>query len=80
MIHLNFKKLIKRIGAGVICAAMVVTTAVSSIPLSKAIEADAADTSWTGFPTSDDFIAQACKLLGKTYVWGGKGVTEQIIC
>lgn len=72
---LNFKKLIKRIGAGVICAALTVTTAVSSLSLTRAINADAADTSWNGFPTSDEFIAQACKLLGKTYVWGGKGVT-----
>lgn len=66
------KKLISRVGAGLLAIALLATTFLSLVP---SFGAKAAETSTTngwiaqlnGFATKDELLTQACKLLGKPY-------------
>ncbi|MBR1459953.1 MAG: Cna B-type domain-containing protein, partial [Oscillospiraceae bacterium] len=71
----KFKKISKRIGAGImagICAvSMLATSAVAVVP----VEAASLSTENDAFPSADALIAQAATLLGTKYGFGFKGYT-----
>ena len=71
----KFKKLSKRISAGImagICAvSMLATSAVAMVP----VEAASLSTENDAFPSADALIAQAATLLGTKYGFGFKGYT-----
>ena len=71
----KFKKISKRISAGImagICAvSMLATSAVAMVP----VEAASLSTENDAFPSADALIAQAATLLGTKYGFGFKGYT-----
>jgi len=65
------KKLIKRVCAGLLAGACAFSMLANSF--SGMIRASAEDTSTIEFPSSDEVVAQAAKLLGTKYTYGAKG-------
>ena len=70
----NFKKRIKKLGAGImasLCAVSLFSTSIGGTLSAGA----AMTTENTAFPTADEIIAEASTLLGAPYGWGFKGYT-----
>ena len=70
----NFKKRIKKLGAGImasLCAVSLFSTSIGGTLSAGA----AMTTDNTAFPTADEVIAEAATLLGAPYGWGFKGYT-----
>lgn len=70
----NFKKRIKKLGAGImasLCAVSLFSTFIGGTLSASA----AMTTENTAFPTADEVIAEAATLLGSPYGWGYKGYT-----
>ena len=70
----NFKKRIKKLGAGImasLCAVSLFSTSIGGTLSASA----AMTTENTAFPTADEVIAEAATLLGAPYGWGYKGYT-----
>ena len=68
----NFKKRIKKLGAGImasLCAVSLFSTSIGGTLSASA----AMTTENTAFPTADEVIAEAATLLGAPYGWGCKG-------
>lgn len=70
----NFKKRIKKLGAGImasLCAVSLFSTSIGGTLSAGA----AMTTDNTAFPNADEIIAEASTLLGAPYGWGYKGYT-----
>ena len=70
---INFKKKIKKLGAGImasLCAASMIGTSIGGTVMNAGA---ALSTENNAFPSADAVIAQAATLLGSPYGWGFKG-------
>ena len=70
---INFKKKIKKLGAGImasICAVSMIGTSIGGTVMNAGA---ALSTENTAFPSADEVIAEAATLLGSPYGWGYKG-------